>query len=151
MGVPTKPHGAAFILAVNHALEGHGNIVNLFHDEQNVYAPYLLKLHARAKAFNTYDGRMGPLVFDSKDNLVPLHAADFFAYCTFHRLMYGAPREREMRLAFEGLSGYAEPYRLLEGVYFQRLLSKVPNDIRLGLTRSQLAQQLKAERVRGKR
>jgi hypothetical protein len=146
MGVPSKPHGAVFTLAVNHALENHTQPVNLFHDEQHVYAPYLLKLNARARAHNIFGGRVGPLVFDSKSNLVPLQAADLIAYCTYQILTHEKAKTAEIQAAFNGLRSYRRPYRKLEGIWLERLLSKVPDEIRKGTTRSQIAKALRAER-----
>jgi hypothetical protein len=113
--------------------------VDLFHDQQNVYAKHAVRLHAEMKLhrISIREG-IGTLTFGSKREFVPLQAADLAAHLTFKRIVHGPQSLEDTDL---GLTARAFQKRFGTGVIsvfdqagLERHLQLVlPRAIRCGL------------------
>jgi hypothetical protein len=89
-GAPARPYYVPLCSVLNSCYR-HRVRVNLFHDQQNVYAEHVRRLHSEMQQHLPILRRrhIGAITFGSKLDYVPLQAADLAAYLTFHRLSYG--------------------------------------------------------------
>jgi hypothetical protein len=141
-GAPSRPYYVPLCHALSVLYTADGPRVDIFHDEQNVYAQHVLRIHGEAKSHLepvSRCARVGELVFSSKLERVPLQAADLAAYLTFCRVAYGKQSPRTtLGRALRAFARFGNCIVLYNKRGIERYLVGLPQSIRNGQTASQV-------------
>ena len=151
-GAPTRP----YYLPLCNVLDQCNRTtekVDIFHDQHQVYAKHVLRLHNEMKKHRkpaALRAGIGDLVFASKRERLPLQAADLAAYLTFCRVAYGqqADSDSEIGIASRGFGAFGQRViRFYDATSIEATLTaSLPQVIREGRAASQLRSARNKER-----
>jgi hypothetical protein len=115
-GAPSRPYYLPLCNVLDRSFRT-AEPTHLFHDQNPVYAGYITRLLQEMRARREPQAvrqAIGPIMFGSKTDIVPLQAADLAAYVTFHVLTEGrASFGPEMGVASNALGARLSEGRLV--------------------------------------
>jgi hypothetical protein len=147
-GAPTKPFYLPFAYVFDKCNRSPQR-VDWVHDRQDIYAEHAQRLHALAKSRRqprAIRDAIGRLTFGSKEDVLPLQAADLAAYLTYYRVTHGLqPTESDLGRALDTFKRFGNVIFVYdEKTIDNHLRAALPRMVREGRKPSQIRAERRA-------